>query len=173
MNPVNSTTLKIRDAHPNELDEVSGVIKNAYQQYRKVMPAAEWKMYLHNIMDVRSRLAEAQLIVAEVDGRVAGTATLYIDGGHAQEAGWPQGWAGVRILAVHTAYRGRGIGRKLMDECVRRCRERGISTIGLHTTEAMDIARRMYERMGFVRVPEFDFHPAPGIVVMAYRLDLK
>jgi hypothetical protein len=37
----------------------------------------------------------------------------------------------------------------------------------------MDIARRMYERMGFVRVPEFDFHPAPGIVVMAYRLDLK
>jgi ribosomal protein S18 acetylase RimI-like enzyme len=60
-----------------------------------------------------------------------------------------------------------------MDECVRRCRERGIATIGLHTTETMDIARRMYERMGFVRVPEFDFHPAPGVVVMAYRLDLK
>jgi len=30
----------------------------------------------------------------------------------------------------------------------------------------------MYERMGFVRVPEYDFHPAPGITVMAYRLQL-
>jgi hypothetical protein len=30
----------------------------------------------------------------------------------------------------------------------------------------------MYERMGFVRVPEHDFHPGSGIVVMAYRLDI-
>jgi glutamine synthetase len=34
-------------------------------------------------------------------------------------------------------------------------------------------AIRLYERMGFVRVPEFDFHPAPEVVVMAYRLDLR
>lgn len=59
-----------------------------------------------------------------------------------------------------------------MDECIRRCRERGIKTIGLHTTDIMEVARAMYERMGFERVPEFDFHPASHIVVMAYRLDL-
>ena len=47
-----------------------------------------------------------------------------------------------------------------------------VPTLGLHTTEKMSVARGMYERMGFVRVPEFDFHPAPQVVVMAYRLDL-
>jgi hypothetical protein len=36
----------------------------------------------------------------------------------------------------------------------------------------MAVARAMYERMGFVRAPEFDFQPAPETVVMAYRLDL-
>jgi len=61
----------------------------------------------------------------------------------------------------------------LMEECIRRCRKQGIATIGLHTTEMMDVARRMYEKMGFVRVPELDVHPGPGVVVMAYRLDLK
>ena len=36
----------------------------------------------------------------------------------------------------------------------------------------MQTALRMYERMGFVRAPELDFHPAPGFIVKGYRLDL-
>jgi ribosomal protein S18 acetylase RimI-like enzyme len=59
-----------------------------------------------------------------------------------------------------------------MEYCINRCRELGIKTIGLHTATLMDVARRMYERMGFVRVQEYDFHPTPDTVVMAYRLDL-
>jgi hypothetical protein len=31
---------------------------------------------------------------------------------------------------------------------------------------------RMYERMGFVRAPELDFHPAPDTTVKGYRLDV-
>jgi len=108
-----------------------------------------------------------------LDGQLVGTVTLYLDAGHSSQGGWPNGWAGIRLLAVRPAYRGRGIGRALMQECVRRCRNQGIAAVGLHTTEMMDVARRMYEKMGFVRVPEFDFYPRPGVVVMAYRLDLK
>ena len=43
--------------------------------------------------------------------------------------------------------------------------------LGLHTTEFMAVTRATYERMGFVRVPAFDFRPVPAIHVMAYRLD--
>jgi hypothetical protein len=59
-----------------------------------------------------------------------------------------------------------------MEECIHRCRERGTKTIGLHTTELMKVARAMHEQIGFERIPEFDFHPAPDTVVCAYRLDL-
>ncbi len=123
-------------------------------------------------MDVRSRLGEAELIVAEYNSQLAGSVTLYLDSPKSEESVWPEGWAGIRLLGVDPAYRGYGVGRALMDYCVRRCRELGIRTIGLHTTTFMATARRMYERMGFVRVPEYDFHPRPGTVVMAYRLDL-
>jgi GNAT superfamily N-acetyltransferase len=123
-------------------------------------------------MDVRSRLGAAQLLVAELSGKVVGTVTLYLDASLSSPEGWPRGWAGIRLLAVHSAYRGRGIGRALMEACIQRCRERNIKTIGLHTAEIMAIARKIYERMGFVRAPEHDFHPRPGTVVMAYRLKL-
>jgi len=163
------TSLEIRNARPEELDEVSLLIGDAYQQYEKIIPSWAWKTYIEGIMDVRSRLGLSELIVAELCGRLAGAVTLYLN---AEQEGWPEGWASIRILAVPPAYRGQGIGRRLMEECIRRCREHGIATVGLHTTRVMSVARKMYERMGFKRVPEFDFRPASGVVVMAYRLDL-
>ena len=120
-------------------------------------------------MDVRGRMAHSNLFIAEVDNRIVGTVTLY---SHGSSQGWPEDWAGIRLLAVHPDYREHGIGRALMEECLRRCRRLGITTIGLHSTELMEVARRMYERMGFKRVPEFDFHPDPKRVVFAYRFDL-
>ena len=53
-----------------------------------------------------------------------------------------------------------------------RARRSGALVLSLHTTDLMKTAMRMYARMGFVRAPELDFHPAPGLTVKGYRLDL-
>jgi GNAT superfamily N-acetyltransferase len=167
----NNRNLVIRNARIEELDQVALLLKEAYQQYEKHMPPEIFQSYLEDILDVRSRLPESELIVAELDGRLAGTVTLYL---HSSESWvWPAGWAGVRLLGVLPAFRNQGIGRALMDECIRRCKKVGIRILGLHTTEAMAVAKKMYERMGFTRVPEFDFHPRPGVVVMAFRLEIS
>ncbi len=170
---MNDKHLLLREARSDEYDNVSRLIRDAYQQYENFLPPEAWKFYVEDMMDVRKRLSESQLIVAQLDRQLAGAVTLYLDAGHSSQGVWPSGWASIRLLAVHPDYRGQGIGRALMEECIRRCRDQGVATIGLHTTEIMDVARRMYERMGFVRIPEFDFYPRPGVVVMAYRLDLK
>ncbi|MFC2047100.1 GNAT family N-acetyltransferase [Chloroflexota bacterium] len=162
----------MRDAPSEELGEVSRLLRAAYQQYENFIPSAAWQSYLEDILDVRSRLAEAELIVAELNTQLVGTVTLYLNVSYSSEVAWPKGWAGIRLLAVDPRYRRQGIGRVLMDECVRRCRNQGIATIGLHTTKIMDVSRRMYEHMGFTRAPEFDFHPASGVAVIAYRLDV-
>ena len=148
------------------------LLRTAYQQYENLIPPRAWQSYLENILDVRSRLVEAELIVAELNSQLVGTVTLYTNVPYSSKAVWPKDWAGIRLLAVNPIYRRWGIGRALMGECFRRCHDQGIATIGLHTTKIMDVARRIYEQMGFARVPEFDFHPAPGVGVMAYRLDL-
>jgi GNAT superfamily N-acetyltransferase len=163
--------LIIRDARPEEIDEVARLLKISYEQYQPDMPPSRWQKYLKDILDIRSRLPESQLIVAELNGKLAGTVTLYPDA-RAAEIIWPEKWAGVRLLGVDPRFRGRGVGQQLMDECLRRARINGNTALGLHTTEMMETAKKMYERMGFVRVPGYDFHPAPDMAVMAYKLDL-
>jgi hypothetical protein len=59
-----------------------------------------------------------------------------------------------------------------MKECIRRARLLGAGCLNLHTTDLMQVAMRMYERMGFVRAPELDFHPDPKVTVKAFRFNL-
>jgi len=164
--------LRIRDARADELDAVAGVMVAAYDEYIPADATGDLLAYREQIRDVRSRQAHATLILAEQAARIVGAVTYYSDG-HGAHAGCPQEWAVIRLLAVHPDARGRGIGRALTEECIGRARAAGARAVGLHTTVFMAVARAMYERMGFVRVPDFDFWPMPGIHVMAYQLVLS
>jgi ribosomal protein S18 acetylase RimI-like enzyme len=89
-------------------------------------------------------------------------------GGLADEVPWPE----LRLLAVAPEARGLGVGQLLVDECVIRARRAGAAALGLHTSRSMRAAKRMYERMGFVRVPEHDFQPPGAELVEGYALRL-
>lgn len=167
-----SRGLRIRDAQAEDLDEVASLLLAAYREYAPPQPSERWEWYMRNLTDLRGQLGHAELLVAEVDGRVLGTVMLYPDGSVEDAGGWPRGCAAVRRLGVHPEARGRGLGRALMEACVRRCRERGVGALGLHTTDAMAVARGLYERMGFARAPEMDYPLGSGAVLMAYRLEL-
>ena len=89
--------------------------------------------------------------------------------GLTEKAGVPE----VRMLAVSPSARGLGIGEQLVKECMRRARDAGADQLGLHTSASMRAAIALYERMGFVRAPNFDFKPEGAELVTAYRLDLE
>jgi predicted N-acetyltransferase YhbS len=176
--------LRVRDARPEEYGAIADVTLAAYRQYADVMPAAAWENYAQNIVTTITHEDALQRIVAEIDGRTVGS-VLYFT---AEVS--PFGAPMVRLLAVAPEARGQGVGTALMGECLRRARLAGAPSLVLHTTMLMDIARRMYEHMGFVRAPELDFRVdqqtgtvsavEPGghlsedtPIVMGYRLDLK
>lgn len=160
----------IRDARPGEFDAAAKIMLAAYEQYKAYMPPPAWEAYSKDLVDVGSRAEASQLIVAEQDGRLLGAVTFFPDA--PQGENWPDGYTYVRLLAVAPTGRGRGIGRALMEECIERSRTLQATYIALHTTGIMEVARSMYERMGFQRVPAHDFKPAPQITVEAFRLKL-
>jgi len=171
--------LTIRDARGEELDAVSALLIDAYAQFMpppRELTAEEragWDGYRRNIADVWSRVPVSSTIVAERDGKLLGSVNYYAPGqADTVDGAWPNGWASIRLLGVSPQARGLGIGRALMAECLRRARADGATTMGLHTTQLMDVARAMYLRLGFRRVPEHDFHPAPDFTVEAFQLDL-
>jgi ribosomal protein S18 acetylase RimI-like enzyme len=174
--PFMAGEVTIRDAREEDLDAVSALLAEAYAQYMPVsagaMTAEEragWEGYRQNIADVWSRAPISSTIVAERERKLLGSVNYYAPGqADSVDAPWPDGWASIRLLGVPPEARGLGIGRALMDECLRRARADKATTMGLHTTTLMDVARAMYMRLGFTRVPEYDFHPTPDFTVEAY-----
>ena len=77
-----------------------------------------------------------------------------------------------RMLAVNPAARGRGVGRALVEHCLRRSRELGYAGIRMSSMDRMTSAHRVYERLGFVRAPQDDWSPVPGVNLLAYCASL-
>ena len=169
-------TDRIREACASDRSAIEAVTLSAYEQYGVVMPPSLWVRYRENIVSTLAAAPPGTQIVAEEDGRIVGAVLLYpagarldAPGGGSMTLTFPE----VRLLAVAPSARGQGIGALLMDECVRRARESGAEALTLHTTDMMRAAMRLYDRLGFRRMPELDFEPAPGVTVKGFRLDLS
>ncbi len=158
-----------------DIEEASGVLLKAYEQYKDSFPG-RYETYIADVVDVRSRWDTSELLVVTFGDQMTGCVNFYPDASLAEypadATAFPSDWCAIRLLAVHPDFRSKGVGRALTDVCIERASARGAPTVGLHTTQAMNVAQAMYEVMGFQRIPEYDFHPTPTIDVLAYRLDL-
>ena len=164
--------ITIRNATEQERDAIRDLTLEAYQEFAPMMPDWAWAEYRKDIAETVTHPEPAEQIVAERDGEILGTVLLYPQGGsyHLPD-GSEQHWEfpEVRLLAVSAAARGHGIGEALMRECLARTQRTGVPEMHLHTTDLMQAAMRMYERMGFLRALELDFYPVPEFIIKGYR----
>jgi ribosomal protein S18 acetylase RimI-like enzyme len=130
------------------------------------------ELYVPTLADVASRARMAELLVArDDDGRIVGSVALVLDGEFG-EILQSETEAGFRMLSVDRTARGRGIGELLVRGCLERARAAGKRRMVLSTDVRMSAAHRLYERLGFTRLPERDWSPIPGVDLLAYALDL-
>jgi GNAT superfamily N-acetyltransferase len=135
--------LTLRLARPEEHDELEKLQRRAsieLPEYRDQLIANPEAIYLPE-----GQIANGQVIVAELDGEIAGFAAVVggeLDG-----------------LFVEPDLWGRGIGRALADAATHEARRRGLAL----TVIANPRARRFYEHCGFSVEGEVQTRFGPGL----------
>jgi len=82
---------------------------------------------------------QAFIVTAELDGKVAGYCIVYfvLDEGE------------IARIAVDNCFRRQGVGRKLLEQVERTCKEKGIIRLMLDVRESNESARAFYKSLGF------------------------
>jgi ribosomal protein S18 acetylase RimI-like enzyme len=160
--------VEIREATPDEYAAIGELTVRVYLDDGLLTETAP---YLATLRDVAGRAEEADLLVAVEAGDLVGAVTFAPPGSAYAEIAGP-GEAGFRMLAVAPAGRRRGTGAALVQACLARARQLGCVRVRMSTASDMTTAHRLYERLGFVRTPDRDWSPMPGVNLLTYALEL-
>ncbi|MYZ05945.1 GNAT family N-acetyltransferase [Streptomyces sp. SID2999] len=166
--------LLIRPAEPAEYTALGEITAQAYLG-DGLLDFGESDAYLSELRDVARRAAAAEVLVAVRGDVLLGGVTFVPAGGPMADIAGP-GEAEIRMLAVARAGRGQGAGEALVRTCAERARAlAGCHSLVLSTQPTMRAAHRLYERLGFRRIPARDWNPLPGVLdltLLTYELTL-
>lgn len=127
--------------------------------------------YVDELRDVEGRVRDAEVFVVEVDGNIVGGITFVGDSTSPLSEWDDEAASGIRMLAIAPEAQGMGLGRKMTQFTIDRSRTLGKQRLLLHSADIMHSAHRLYESMGFVRLPEMDFS-VETVRLLGYRLEL-
>lgn len=169
--------LRIREIRREEFEELGQLLVEVYSHLEGFPTPAEQPGYYEMLANIGSFAAkkDAKVFVAltAVEKLVGGVVYFgdmaeYGSGGTATAV---QNASGIRLLGVSAEARGMGVGRALTDVCIQLARDKDHSQVVLHTTQAMQIAWKLYERLGFERSADLDFMQGE-LPVFGFRLRL-
>ncbi len=163
------TLVEVRRVHADEHDRAGRLVVAAYC----ALPGGHVSDgYSAALADVKSRSAEAEVLVAVDKEALLGCVTFVPEAGNRWAEQLEEGEASIRMLGVDPAFQGRGAGWALVGACIDQARAKGRRAVFLHSTPAMTAAHRLYLRAGFTRLPERDWLPVPEVQLLAFGLAL-
>lgn len=149
--------LNIRPATHRDLDRVEALYHalNDYLARPEVENGPRWSRDVYPLREHAAQgLADGELYLAELDGKLAGT-VIYLSeqGEEYRQVNWQLPFTApavvIHILAVHPDCMGRGVGAALLDYAAVVARQRGALAVRLDTYEENHAAARLYEKCGF------------------------
>ena len=175
---MSSQSVIIRNARPDEFEALGKLLVGVYSQlegFPKQNEQPEYYQLLYNIGDWTKKPHTELLVAVNDEGMLLGGLVYFGDMqyyGSGGTATLEKNSAGFRLLAVDPVARGKGMGKLLTNECIRKAREAKLSQVIIHSTKAMQTAWKMYEHVGFKRSEDLDFMQG-ALPVYGFRLILK
>ena len=160
-------SLTVDRARPDDFARIAQLTVDVYVGGGLATPA-----YAPELADVAGRAERAELLVVrDPGGRVVGSVALVLTGDFGTVITSDEE-AAFRMLVVDPAAQGQGIGELLVTTCLDRARAAGKRRMVISTDPLMTTAHRLYQRLGFTRLPERDWRPEPGVDLLVYSREL-
>lgn len=102
---------------------------------------------IESVADMELLLNDKNIVVmtAKDDEKIVGVATLYIVPKIGKTVAY------IEDVVVSSAYRGQGLGEKLVREVIETAKSRNVKSIGLTSRPAREAANKLYQKIGFIR----------------------
>lgn len=155
----------LRDYRDDDAEAIIRVALAAFAEFEQHY--SDWPLFNVHVAKMPELAKTGEIIVAEDSGEIVG-AVAYVGPQQLKPVFFDPAWPIIRMLVVDPSARGKGIGRQLTEECLRRAERDQSGVIALHTTPIMTVALPMYLRMGFTRVRD-----APDILGVPYAVYIK
>ena len=158
--------MRIRDAGEDDAAAIAALWTEAYAD-----AGPEGRHEPYALQEYFAVAASAAVSVVEDEGgEVVGVVALFPPGSPGRSVGGP-GEAELARLAVVATARRRGTGRRLVERCAAAAEALGAEAIALWSRPYQTDAHRLYESLGYRRVPERDGEDRDGRR-WVFRLDL-
>jgi GNAT superfamily N-acetyltransferase len=164
----------LRRAHPDEVEAVGALTVAGYDaDGHLVRPDGTFDdEYAGWLADGGARARDGVLVVAVDGDDLLGTVTWCPPGSPFRELSTRDDQGEFRTLSVAPEARGRRVGSALVDWCIVEARTTGLTEILLCSLPEMTTAHRLYESRGFIRRPDLDWSPFPGVDLWGFSLTL-
>lgn len=169
-------SITISEAQREDNSAIGQLLVDVFSGLEGFPSPDEQPAYYHMLANIGEFTAKesVELLVAKKEDEIVG-AVIYIgdmkDYGSDGTATQERNAAGFRLLAVNPKARGLGVGKKLTQACIERAQSEKREQVVIHTTESMQVAWGMYEKIGFKRSEDLDFKQS-GLPVFGFRLKL-
>jgi ribosomal protein S18 acetylase RimI-like enzyme len=164
--PEPAPSLSVEPARPEDFPAIAELTVRVY-----VDGGLASREYGPELADVAGRADLAELLVVRNGENVVGSVALVLKGDFGNVLA-SDDEAAFRMLVVDPTVQGRGVGELLVATCLDRARAAGRRRMVLSTDPRMAAAQRLYQRLGFTRLPERDWSPVPGVDLLVYARDL-
>jgi ribosomal protein S18 acetylase RimI-like enzyme len=134
--------VKVRPAAPGDIDSLLHLLEALFTLEQDFEP--DWDKQRRGL-EMLLETADADVVVAERDGRVVGMATMQVVISTAE--GGPSGL--IEDVVVHESHRGQGIGRALMDHLVGLADQKSLTRLQLLADRDNQPALAFYEKLGW------------------------
>lgn len=141
--------LIIREIQPEDNPLIAKIIRTALEEYDEAKPGTVYTdPTTDKICETFSATPKSSYFIAELDNKVIGGCGIY------PTKNLPKGYAELVKIYLKSEYRGKGIGKQLMDKSIIYAKSQGYTHLYIESFPSLKEAIHLYEKIGFEMLPE-------------------